>query len=220
MPGMKKRLAAIFDMDGVIVDNYTYHHRAWKTFCARHGLDFDRAFRSSIFGGTNRDHLEAFFQRPLTAGEVASFETEKESLYRALYGPHIRPVAGLIRFLGELRDASVPVALATSSPPVNVRFVLERTGTASFFREVIDASMVSRGKPDPEIYFKAADALATEPGSCIVFEDSRNGIAAARHAGMKVVALATTHPAHELPPVDLVIPDFMSIGTGDLEILL
>jgi beta-phosphoglucomutase family hydrolase len=216
---MKNNLAVLFDMDGVIVDNYSYHRRAWSLFCGRYDLDFDRAFRSSVFGGTNRDHLETFFGRALSGDEVTRYESEKESLYRELYRPHIRPLPGLIRFLDELKEAIVPMALATSSPPVNVGFVLEKTGAAGYFHHVIDSSGVTRGKPDPEIYLKAADALGMDPGRCVVFEDSRNGIRAAQRAGTKVVAVATTHTADELPAVDLVIKDFKYIKLDDLQIL-
>ena len=217
---MKKQWAAIFDMDGVIVDNFRFHQQAWSIFCERYGLDFDRAFRSSVFGGTNRDHLQTFFGRELNSAEVAAYEAEKESLYRKLYKDHISPVSGILRFLEELTAREVPLALATSSPAVNVRFVLQNTLTKGYFRQVIDAGGVNKGKPDPEIYLKSAAALGLDPGKCVVFEDSHNGITAAKRAGMRVVALSTTHPEEQLPPVDLVIPDFETVRVRDIEILL
>lgn len=214
---MKKQLAVIFDMDGVIVDNYTYHHRAWKLFCKTHGLDFEKAFRSRVFGGTNRDHLETFFERSLSASEVSRFEEEKESLYRRLYRPHIKAVDGVLEFLAKIKEAGTPCALATSSPAVNVAFVLSITATTDYFPVILDASHVNRGKPNPEIYLKAAARLQRKPWECVVFEDSVNGIVAAKAAGTKVVALSTTHTAEELPPVDLVIPDFCHTEVSDLE---
>ena len=216
---MKYHYAVIFDMDGVVVDNFQYHQLAWQTFCKRHGLDFGTAFRSGVFGGTNRDHLEHFFGRRLAEEEVRNFEEEKEALYRDLYHPHIKPVEGLAAFLQELKSAGIPVALATSSPPVNVRFVLAETGLSGVFNPVLDATSVTNGKPDPEIYLKTAAALAKDPAACIVFEDSISGITAARAAGMKVVGLTTTHPAEDLPVLEMAIPDFTNIGLDDLELL-
>lgn len=220
MDHMKKRLAFIFDMDGVVVNNYSYHHKAWETFCNSYGLDFEKAFRSKVFGGTNRDHLETFFERKLTVEEVLRYEDEKEALYRQLYRPHIQPLAGLKAFLGTLKNAGIPCALATSSPAVNVEFVLSQTATRDFFPVVLDASHVSKGKPHPEVYLKASASLHREPHECIVFEDSVNGITAAQAAGCRVVALSTTHTVVELPAVDLVIPDFSAVDIRKLEKLL
>ncbi|HPE56496.1 MAG TPA: HAD family phosphatase [Bacteroidales bacterium] len=212
--------AVIFDMDGVIVDNFAYHEKAWQQFCTIHQLDFGEAFRSGIFGGTNRDHLQTFFQKELSDNEIKKFESEKEAIYRELYQPFIEPVNGLVEFLLELRNANIKIALATSSPPINVEFVLRNTGTAEFFTTILDASDIAIGKPNPEIFLKSADALQTASQNCIVFEDSINGINAAKNAGMKVVALKTTHSAKALPPVDLIIPDFSSIGLKQLEKLI
>jgi len=217
---MKKEFAVIFDMDGVVVDNYEYHRDAWTIFSERYNLDFGDAFRSKVFGGTNRDHLEFLFGRKLTGSEVRRYEEEKESIYRDLYRPYISPVEGLVRLLQILTGSGIPVALATSSPGINVRFVLEQTGTGRYFRTILDAASITNGKPDPEIYLKAAGLLETDPSRCIVFEDSVNGIKAAQAAGMKVIALTTTHPSGELPPVDLSIADFEEIGLPDLEKLV
>ena len=217
---MKVKKGVIFDMDGVIVDNYAFHQEAWKIFCRKYAIDFSEAFRSEVFGGTNRDHLETFFQRRLTDREVSELEQEKEALYRNLYHDHIRPVRGLKPFLQQLKQARFPMALATSSPPVNVGFVLEKTGTSSFFDVIMDASHVTHGKPHPDIYLKTAGALGLEPQDCLVFEDSVNGINSALRAGMKVVALTTTHDRHELPEVDLYIPNFEKVSVGGLKKLL
>ena len=214
---MKKKLAVIFDMDGVLVDNYAYHRKAWELFCSKYSLDLNLAFRSMVFGGTNRFHLETFFSRKLSQQEVQAYETEKESLYRSLYAEHIRPVNGLVGFLKLLQEASVPIALATSSPSINVEFVLSGTQTASFFKIILDASDVTHGKPDPEIYLKAALALQKHPAECVVIEDSVNGIISARAAGTKIVALTTTHTRLELPEVDLVVEDFEGLDVKTLE---
>lgn len=202
------------------MDNYAFHQEAWESFCKENKIDFGVVFRSKVFGGTNRDHLEIFFNRKLSQAEVDRYEAEKESKYRALYADHIRPVRGLVSFLKQLAESGIPIALATSSPRINVDFVLAGTGTADFFKVILDASHVSRGKPDPEVYLKAASALGRKPEECIVFEDSVNGIRSAQRAGMKVIALATTHPPEELPEVDRIISDFNDLDIGALENLL
>lgn len=217
---MNNNLAVIFDMDGVLVDNYQFHQKAWETFCQKYQLEFTAAFRSEIFGGTNRDHLETFFSRRLTDKEIARYETEKESIYRSIYAKSLQPVAGLIPFLKLLRESRIPIALATSSPTVNVGFVLSGTNTLNYFNYILDASNVKHGKPEPEIYLKAVALLNRKPEECVVFEDSVNGILSASRAGTNVVALTTTHSREELPAVKMAISNFDGLTMGALKKLL
>lgn len=214
------QFAVIFDMDGVIVDNYNFHNEAWKQFCKIHEIPFDKVFRSGIFGGTNKDHLEVFFGRKLTSNEISKFEQQKEKIYRTLYRPFIRPVEGVVELLKLLSKNKIPIALATSSPPVNVNFVLSYTGTKKFFQHILNASDIINGKPNPEIFFKAADKLGFEYQRCIVIEDSLSGIAAAQNAGMKTIAITTTHRREELLKVDMVISDFKNLGIYELKNLV
>src|SRR5690606_38857303 len=100
---------------------------------------------------------------------------------------------------------------STSAPRSNVDFVLDKTGITSFFDTILDQADVTRGKPDPEIYQKAARAVDLDPGHCIVFEDSLSGIQAAKAAGCKVVGVTTTHTAAEMQLVDLVIDNFTGL---------
>ncbi|MBN2175571.1 MAG: HAD family phosphatase [Bacteroidales bacterium] len=217
---MKTDFAAIFDMDGVIVDNYKYHQQAWKIFCERHQINFESSFKSKIFGSNNKDHLEAFFNRSLTGSEIKKFENEKEEIYRDLYGPVMQPVGGLIPFLVELNQNKVEMALATSSPSINVEFVLTETGTKKYFNTIVDASMVNKGKPDPEIYLMTAGLLTISPDKCIVFEDSLLGIESAKSAGMKVIGIATTHKKEELSNVDLALDNFENLSVNQLANLI
>jgi HAD superfamily hydrolase (TIGR01509 family) len=209
--------ALIFDMDGVVVDNFHFHEKAWKEFCRRHSLNFTEVFRSGIFGGTNRDHFKAFFGRELTPKELKKYEDEKESIYRQLYEPFIQPVKGLIPFLEKVSNKHIPMALATSSPVINVDFVMQKTGAGQFIKTRLTANDIVQGKPHPEIYLKAAKILGVSPARCVVFEDSFSGIESARSAGMKVVGLATTHTRDELKNVDRVINDLTQISLTQLE---
>lgn len=207
--------AVIFDMDGVIVDNATYHFEAWQEACARHGITLtSERYQNELNGRTMSDTLRILFERDLTQEEIRAFEKEKEAKYRELYGPYIKPVPGLIKLLEELKEKSIPTAVATSAPPENVDFTLDGTQTRSFFQSIIDASMVSQGKPHPEVYLRSAEALETDPQRCIVFEDAIMGIQAGKNAGMKVVALATTHTAEHLTIADTVMDDFSEIDAS------
>ena len=143
------------------------------------------------------------------------------SIYRELYEPLIRPTAGLLDFLEALRREGIACAVGSSAEMRNIRFVFEKCGIESYFQTVVSSEQVTRCKPDPEIYLKAAEALRLRPEECVVFEDARAGIEAGDRAGMKVVALATTLSREELErtAATLVIDDFTQMSVERLRSL-
>ncbi len=191
-------MVLIFDMDGVIVDNHQWHFEAWVDFGRRHNITITKEDFSRHFGSTNQQVMKSLFGDAISGNEIAILSDEKESIYRELYLPHIHPVHGLPEFLKFASGKKVPVALATSAPYENVKFTLEATGLHKYFDVITDSSMVSRGKPDPEVYLTTAAKLGVKPADCIVFEDSVPGILSATHAGMRVIGVATTHKPDEL----------------------
>ncbi len=207
--------SAIFDMDGVVVDNGEFHYLAWKEFCGNYKIPFFKEkFRTTFFGRINEQILPDLFGSGLTAGDVKKLGDEKEALYRKIYKNEIKPLKGLPAFLNDLKDNSIPIAMATSAPPENVEFVLNCLDLAHYFDFVVDGSMVARGKPDPEIYLKAAHLLGTVPGKCIVFEDSLSGTKAAFGAGAKVVGLSTSLSKEEHKFASYVFSDFSEISVN------
>lgn len=216
-----KTFAVIFDMDGVIADNLKYHKRAWQAFFKRHGLKLtDKFFDEKMNGRTNQEILETIFKRKLTRAEITADIKEKEELYRKIYRPLVKPVPGIVNFLKLLNSLDIKIALATAAPETNVNFILNGTKTRKFFAHlnIVDAENVRRGKPNPEIFLKAAHKLKTPPRQCIVFEDAPLGIMAAKRAGMKVVGVATTYRAAKLHKYksDLIIKNFNSLKISKL----
>ncbi|MDB6079475.1 MAG: glycoprotease, partial [Akkermansiaceae bacterium] len=123
----------------------------------------------------------------------------KEGLYRdILRAEGIQPLPGVVALLQELKDAGIPCAIGTSTPRANVECVLELTGLAEFFQDVAASEDVSRGKPDPEVFLKAAAKLGANSADCVVIEDAHVGLRAAKAAGMKAVGVTTSHPAESL----------------------
>ena len=204
--------AAIFDMDGVIVDNHIYHVKSWAEFCRAKNIPFDEGtFRTKYFGKNTRDTFNGLLDYPLTKEEINTLGEEKETIYREIYKDYITPVNGLTPFLISLREAGIKTAVATSAPTSNVDFTLNSLGIKHLFDVVVDASGVVNGKPNPEIYLKAAKLLNVLPDHCVVFEDSISGIESGKNAGMRVVGLVTTHTIDELPKTHLSIKDFTEI---------
>ena len=209
------KFSVIFDLDGTITDNASYHKAAWGKFCANYQLPFnDEIFNAVFFGKTNQQVLPELFNRELTSAEIERYSDEKEIIYRRLFRNEMKPVGGLLEFLNDLRINRIKIALATSAPPGNVEMVLSGLKLKSCFHAIIDDTMVHKGKPDPEIFLKAARSLNASPSECVVFEDSLAGTQAAFNAGCKVMALTTTLQASQHKYYHQIIHDFHDISVN------
>ncbi len=201
-------------MDGVIVDTNPHHRIAWREYYHRNGKTLsDADFVEHVSGKHNNAILgHLFAEKALTPDEAKRLAHEKEALFRELYHPDISPVAGLIPFLQALKAANIRTAVATSAPVENLDFVMDALNIRSYFDVLLNESMVSHPKPDPEIYQKAMTLLDVDPADSIIFEDSMTGIQAAKASGALVIGMATTQSPDELRPfVDDVAHDFMEI---------
>ena len=218
---MKK--AALFDMDGTLVDNTAAHIRAFEIFCARYGVTGWREKLSSGFGMGNDDIMRLVMpEEVIRERGFAALADEKEAIYREIYAPEIKPVEGLTELLERLRAAGIRCAVGSSGCKTNVDFVLDRCGLWELFDAQVSGDMVTRCKPDPEIYLTAAAALGVPPAECVVFEDAKAGIEAAERAGAgRIVALATTLPRETLESetaADMIADTFAALP--DLETLM
>jgi HAD superfamily hydrolase (TIGR01509 family) len=204
--------AVLFDMDGVVIDNLPYHVDAWLVYCERHSIPLTREiFYKDLNGLNSKDTFEWLLKRPLTKEEIVEFEEEKELIYREFYAPFLTPAPGLMVFLGQLKSAGIKTALGTSAGPGNINFILDGLGIRDQFDAVIGGAEVVKGKPDPEIYLRAAGLVHAYPENCWVIEDSLQGIEAGLSAGMKVVGMTTSHSSEELSHTNLTSPDFVDL---------
>ena len=186
-------------MDGVLVDSNPFHRRAWHLLAERRGLALAAGdLEARVFGRRTADGVRAVWGRRLPAAHVADLVAEKERLYRRAIAPAIAPVPGLLALVGWLRDAGVPLALATSAEAPNVAQVLRGLELRAAFRVRVLGRDVARAKPDPAIFRLAATRLGVPARACLVVEDSLAGVVAAGRAGMPCVGIATTHTAAEL----------------------
>ena len=215
--------AALFDMDGVLVDNTEFHINAWLQFARRHGFPLTKdQYVANINGRVSADAMAYVFRRPIIANELATLTEEKEQIYRELYAPYLRPTSGLLAFLDKLKAENIKLAVGTSAPVSNVDFTLDGLPLRPYFDAIVDAGMIRHGKPNPEIYLTAAQRLGIDPACCVVFEDALAGIEAGLRAGMSVVALATTHTHTELADTGaaLIINDFTGLTVDGVRALL
>ena len=213
----------LFDMDGVLVNNTQAHVKAFEIFCERYGVEDWQHKRLTACGMGNVDIMRLILPEEIIREKgMKALGEEKEAIYREVYAPEIRPVRGLVELLEELRRRGIRCAVGSSGCRENVDFVLSNCGITDYFSCIVSGDRVTRCKPDPEIYLLAAEGLHLPSAECLVFEDARVGITAARRAGAgRIVALATTLPRHTLATqteADVVIDDFASIT--DLNALL
>lgn len=197
--------AAIFDLDGVIVDTAKYHYLAWKRLADELGVPFGERDNERLKGVGRMRCMDII----LELGGLSMAEPEKErhaARKNAMYVEYISAMGrdeilpGAAEYIASLRAGGVGVALGSASR--NAPLILERLGISGLFDAVIDGSKVSRSKPDPEVFLAGAAALGREPAYCAVFEDAAAGIEAARRAGMYAVGIGSRE---DLPEADLVV---------------
>ena len=183
--------ALIFDLDGVLCATDGYHYLAWKDLADRLRLPFDRQLNDRLRGISRMDSLNVILNaagKKLPEEEKLRLAEEKNEIYRrylqrmtpASVPPEVRPVLEALRERGYL--------LAVGSSSKNAGTILERTGLSECFDAVADGTDISRSKPDPEVFLKAAEKLRTPPACCAVIEDAKTGIEAAKAAGMTAIA--------------------------------
>ena len=194
---------AIFDWDGVIIDSRSHHEESWERLARELGRELPAGHFLKGFGRKNEFIIPEILGWTRDEGEIRTISLRKEALYRDVVAERgLAPLEGVSTWLERLRDAGVPCAIGSSTHRANIELSLELIGLAEFFAAIVTAEDVSRGKPDPEVFVTAARRIGRDPRDCVVFEDAHVGIAAARAGGMRVIAVATTHPLEELGSAD------------------
>lgn len=208
--------ALIFDMDGTLVHNMPIHNQAWQDTLAEAGVQIDKDdFNRATTGKKTTEILRLMLGPQLSDSETAYWGKRKETLYRERFADCREPLPGLLGLLDQAHDLGLPMAVASAAPPENISFILDELNLRRHFETVIGAHNIQNGKPDPEIFLKAAQTLGVEPAQCLVFEDALTGIEAARRAGMDAIMICTTIEAHEVAGqahVLQAVPDFTHIN--------
>lgn len=188
---MKYR-GVIFDLDGVIVTTDDCHYRAWKRIADEEGIPFDRAVNERLRGVSRMASLEIVLERavkPYTGAEKQELAHRKNDCYltliQALTPDDLLP--GALDFVRRVKALGCKTAIGSSSK--NAPAILARIGLTGFFDAVADGNDITRSKPDPEVFLRAAQKLGLPSGVCLVVEDADAGIAAGRAAGMATLGV-------------------------------
>ena len=208
---------ALFDWDGVIIDSSSHHEESWERLASELGRVLPADHFKKGFGRKNEFIIPELLGWTRDAAEIARISLRKEALYREVVAERgLDPLPGVRTWLERLRDAGVPCAIGSSTHRANIDLSLGMVGLAEFFSAIVTAEDVSHGKPDPEVFLTAAARLDRAPERCVVFEDAHVGIEAARAGGMRVVGVATTHPASELTAADRAVHRLDELTPADL----
>lgn len=217
--------AAIWDVDGTLVDTAEQHFAAWAAFAAAHGIPFTRADFAATFGWRNPEIVRKLFDPAADDARCAAWGEEKEVQYRAATdraGVTLLPGVGAL--VAALHAAGWRQGLGSSAPRANLDLILRHTGAADRFTAIVSGDDVSRGKPDPEVFLTAAARVGVPARSCVVFEDAPSGVQAAKAAGMACVGVTFVghHPAERLTAAgaDLVVPSLEAVSVEQVEALL
>jgi len=207
---------AIFDLDGVIVDTAKYHYLAWKRLGDELGIEFTEQDNERLKGVSRMRSLDII----LELGNQKKTQEEKEALTAKKNSWYVESILqmdasqilpGVLDFLEDLKARSVKIALGSASK--NARTILERVQITNYFDAIIDGNLVSKAKPDPEVFLLGATKLGVKPTQTVVFEDAQAGIEAALNAGMYTVGVGDRKILSE---AHVVISSFESLNVEEL----
>jgi alpha,alpha-trehalose phosphorylase len=207
--------AVVFDLDGVITDTARFHHLAWKRLAESIGIGFDAELAESLKGIDRKTSLEMILARghkELPEAEKARLADLKNDWYKELIGTMTEAdlLPGAVATLTAVRAAGLKIGLASVSQ--NAPTILNRLGIADLFDAVVDARLLKRGKPDPEIFVKAAEQLGVAAADCLGVEDAVAGVASIKGAGMPALGIGSPSVLTE---ADAVIPGLDAFALDD-----
>ncbi len=182
-----------------MIDSMPYHAQSWLEFCKRHGIQIDvKELLARTTGRTGTECMGLLFGRTMTAAEALHLVHEKEVIYRELFAPAFKEVAGFTAFATKARTMGLKIGVGSAGDKHNIAFAMANLKMSHAPLVLVGGDQGLAGKPEPAIFLEAARAMNVEPSDCIVFEDAPFGIEAARRAGMRAVAICSGHSAAEL----------------------
>jgi beta-phosphoglucomutase-like phosphatase (HAD superfamily) len=226
--------AIVFDFDGVMVDSEPLHYQAFMQVGQSFGAQFSyEHYLEHYIGYDDRDAFRVMLreveQDPQEPGRVATLCEQKQQAFDAIVAQHAQASAeggsvatssiaipGSVELVDECVNAGLPIAIASGATRADIDLMLNILGRTDAFPIIISADDVSRSKPDPSSYVKAAEQLGIDPQYCLAIEDTAAGLASAKGAGMMTLALSTTSPAEHLQKADRVIPNLKGIDLNRL----
>lgn len=210
--------AFIFDMDGVIIDSEPLHFEVDLLTLEYLGVKLGQKDLEPYVGMTNPEMwalLRKDYALSRSVEEIIAYQLSKKM--DVLDKLEIEPIGGILRLLEQLNIAGIPAGIASSSPRVLIEGVLRKFNLSGKFCCIVSGEELAKGKPAPDIYLEAARQLNVDPEKCVVLEDSRNGIIAAKSAGMRCIGYVNPNSGNQdLELADLIVKSIHEIDVGKL----
>jgi len=208
----------LWDVDGTLIDSLEYHWISWRELLAAENFPITREQFIETFGQRNAEILRHYFGPDVSPDTIERIGDAKEELYRDLVRERgIDPLPGVRRWLERLEQDGWHQAVASSAPILNIEVILEAIKAKEFFDAIVSAEEVERGKPDPQVFLRAAEKISILPHRCIVVEDAPAGVEAARRAGMRRIGVLSSHPSLE---ADIVVKTLDELSDDAFDSLL
>jgi beta-phosphoglucomutase family hydrolase len=209
--------AVIFDLDGVLVESEHLHIEAEKQTLLKHGVRISSEELHRYTGTTANFMFTELIKKYKLNTTFKKMFDEKEKILFNLLRDNVKPTQGVMQLLVNLKRENIKLAIASSSHKKLINHILKQMGVTNCFDLVLSSEDVTYGKPDPEIFLKAASGLNVDPDECLVIEDSKLGVEAAKKAGMKCVGYRNPHSGdQDLSESDIVIDNFSKLNLGEL----
>ena len=209
--------AVIFDMDGVVVESEHIHIEAEKQTLLKHGVRISSDELHTYTGTTAKFMFTELIKKHKLDTTFEELFNEKEQILFKLLEKETRPTKGIINLLKELKENNIKLAIASSSHRRLIEYVLKKLDITHLFDSIVSSEDINRSKPDPEIFVKSARRLKIEPAECLVVEDAKLGVDAARNARMKVIGYRNPNSGkQDLSGADLVVDDFSRLKLEEM----
>jgi beta-phosphoglucomutase len=216
--------AALWDVDGTLVDTAEFHFQAWDSLARELGKPFTRADFFATFGRRNPEIIPLMFGGGFSDREIAELGERKEEAYRAAVAHGVELLPGVRPLIEGLHAAGFRQAVGSSAPRANLELILRLTNTARFFQAVVAMEDTTRGKPDPQVFQVAAERVGVPAQRGLVLEDAVAGVQAARAGGMRCIAVRSTgHASAESlreAGADLVVETLEHVSVADVQRIL
>lgn len=202
---MKRYKAFLFDLNGTMIDDMSYHIKAWHRILNELGADISLERMKEECYGKNHELLERIFPGRFSLEEKNHMSFQKEKQYQEQFRPYLKLLDGLHDFLIRAHAAGIKTAIGSAAIMYNIDFVLDGVAIRPYIDAVVSADDVSHSKPHPETFLKCAEQLKVPAAECLVFEDVPKGAEAAQNAGMDAVVITTLHQPEEFDQLNNIV---------------
>ena len=210
----------IFDMDGTIVDSLPYHYEAWKIFFNENKVENFSEKLNEYKGGGTLDLMRTVYGNQYSKKELKKMSEDKEKIFRKIYKGEIKQILGFKKFLGELKSKDIMIGLASNAIRKNVSMIINELEIYDYFDSIICGDEVINGKPNPEMFNETIDRFNINKDECLIFEDSLEGVLAAKNSGVKVIGITSSSSNKVLKDAGCVmsISDYLDFKLSDIRI--